>query len=305
MARVMVTGASGFIGGALRARLAQQDVSLICPTRSTAPAAPGWVRIPNDAGRAFWESQCAEVDAVVHLAGIAHTYRSGAEYRKANTEFTRLLAECCRSGGVGRFIFLSTAKVFGERSTIVPFDDDSPTAPQTEYAASKCAAEIALRNVCEDSAMDYVILRPPLVYGPGARGNLRTLVQLVSHRVPLPVAGIDNRRSLLQLDNLVDAICGCITARRDLAASFTLCDATLSTPELVKEIASLLHVKPRLFKMPRGLLNLLGTAVGRRRMVDALTGSFVVRGDRIVVELGWQPPHSLRDGLARMVNNPG
>ena len=308
---IAITGASGFIGRALCARAAsraQPVRALVRDRRRAAAVLPPGVEIVETeletAGVAELTRALAGVEALVHLAGRAHVLDEraadpDAEYRRANVDVTATLAEAAVAGGVGRFVFASTIKVNGESTTPGrPFRPDDPPAPEDAYARSKHAAEVVLGRIAQGTPMLPAILRLPLVYGAHARGNFRRLVDAVAARRWLPFAAIDNRRSLLGLPNLLDAIdaalrpsvvaaTGAGTAGRHV---HLIADAgPVSTPDLVRAIARALGVEPRLIAVPVGVLRLAGGLIGRAGLIDRLTRSLEVDSTSFTRATGWQP----------------
>lgn len=282
---VLVTGATGFVGRAL------------CPALSEA----GWTARP--AGRAEtgdigpetdWRPLLSGVAAVIHLAAHVHAMRrdpadSAAQHDRINRAGTVRLAEQAAAAGVRRFVLLSSVKVHGDRSDR-PLTAADPPAPTDDYGRSKAAAEAALQGHAD--RMETVILRPPLVYGPGVRGNFLSLTRLVDRGWPLPLANIDNRRSLIYLGNLASAICAALDANTGVYLPSDRDD--LSTPDLIRRLAAALGRPARLFPAPPVLLRVAAGAVGRAAAIDRLCGSLTVDG-RLP---GWQPMHGVTDGLA-------
>jgi nucleoside-diphosphate-sugar epimerase len=260
--RVLVTGASGFIGQALcRALGAARHEAVPCNVRH--------------------EVSLARADAVVHLAGIAHRRGVGADdYRRVNVELAANVGRAAAALGL-RMIHMSSVKVHGDESA-APLAERSPFAPADEYARSKVRAEEALRAI---AGLDLAVLRPPLVYGPGVRANFRALLRAVASGLPLPLAGIENRRSFVYVANLCDAVLRLLRAPH--GATYLVSDGeALSTPELCTRLAAALDVRARLFTVPKMLLP------------PALTRSLEVDDRALRNELGWRPPFSVDEGLA-------
>jgi nucleoside-diphosphate-sugar epimerase len=248
-----------------------------------------------------WQAALDGIEVVVHLAARVHVMRDTAgdpfaAFRAVNLDATAQLAEAARRAGVRRFVFLSTAKVHGEETVDRAFSEAQPPQPQGPYAQSKWEAEQALARIA-GTAMQLVVLRPPLVYGPQVRGNFLSLLQAIDRRWPLPLGGIQNRRSLLYVENLVDAIARCV-AHPAASGTFLVNDAQdLSTQELVRALAAGLGVSPRLFTVPRALLLLGGALSGRRGAVARLIGSLQLDSTRIQRALDWSPPHTVAEGI--------
>ena len=295
--RVAVTGADGFIGRALVARLREEGRDVRAITRAThgdlATIEPRQLA-----------SSLRGVDMVFHLAARAHVMGDraadpDAAFRTANVVATGCVARAALDAGVRRFVMASTAKVNGESTQPGrPSRVDDPAAPQDAYARSKWDAEKLLAGIAENTLMSAVVLRLPLVYGPGVRGNFRKLWDAVAQRRWLPFAAIDNRRSLVGLGNLVDAF---IAAMPAPSGTYFVADAeSVSTPQLVRAIAEAQHVEANLAYVPTPLLRLAGALTGRRAAIERLASSLEVDARSFCSTSGWQPRHTLADELARL-----
>jgi nucleoside-diphosphate-sugar epimerase len=306
--RVLVTGATGFVGRHLVDRLARAGLQVRGAVRRPESAAHGgdggaqMVAVGEIGPGTEWDAALEGVDVVVHLAGRAHVMQDRAsdplaEYRRVNLEGTTRLAARASAAGVKRLVFVSSVKVNGEAThgTDAFREDDRP-APLDPYGTSKWEAEQALRGV---AGLETVVVRPPLVYGPGVRANFLRMVQSVARGLPLPVGAVNNRRSLVFVGNLADALRACALHPRAAGETFLVSDgADLSTPELVRAIARHLDRPARLVPFPVPLLRLAGRAAGRGAQVDRLCGSLVVDGSRIRGLLDWRPPFTADQGLA-------
>ena len=276
----------------------------IRPTSAALPADAERVTVDDIGPGTDWRGALAGVDAVVHLAARAHVLRDSSTdahslYRAVNTLGALRLAETAAAAGVRRFVFLSSARVHGDRSTRTPFVESSPLVAQDAYGRSKADAERGLASLARESALEPVIFRPPLVYGPGARGNFARLVALVARGVPLPLGAVRNRRSLVFVGNLVDAIVCALDHPAAPRETFMVSDGEdVSTPELVRRIARALGKPPRLVPVPATLLRLAGLLAGRSDDVARLLDDLVVDSSRIRERLGWRPPFTLDEGLA-------
>lgn len=284
-APVLVTGATGFLGQALCPLLTAHGV----PVRPAGRSETGDIGPDTD-----WRRLLDGVDTVIHLAARAHVMRDRAAdplaaFQRVNTAATAALARAATDAGVKRFIFVSTVKVLGETSDHALTAGD-PAVPQDPYAVSKWQAEQALEK--HAGAFDLVILRPPLVYGPGVRGNFLTLLRAIDRGWPLPLGGIDNRRSLIHLGNLADAIRAALTVAPGVYLPSDRED--LSTPELIRRLAAALARPGRLIAVPPGLLRAGAKIAGRTAALDRLAGSLTVDG----ALPGWAPPHTLAEGFA-------
>jgi nucleoside-diphosphate-sugar epimerase len=305
MTRVLVTGAGGFVGRALLATLARRHPTVAMARRLLGDLPAGVEpRLVGEIGPdTEWDEALAGINTVVHLAARVH--RRGrdtdeAGFRRVNAEGTRRLAETARRRGVRRLIFLSSVKVNGEATAPGrPFRESDAPAPQDAYARSKWAAEEALAEIAGDG-LEVLILRPPLVYGPGVKANMLALLRLCASGVPLPFGGIENRRSLLGLDNLVDAIRAAVGAPAAPGLrTYLLRDGSdLSTADLIRHLCAGLGRTPRLLPLPPALLRLGLGAIGRGEAAERLLGSLTVDDSRFRADFAWQPPVSAADGLA-------
>ncbi len=304
--KVLVTGANGFVGRALCRDLMQHGHELRRAVRNTPGASPpdaASTVVVGDVGPSTdWRAALAGVDAVVHLAAQVHmpedtATNALAEYRRVNVEGTRSLAAAAWRTGVRRLLFLSSAKVHGERS-VRPFTEMDAPQPEDRYAVSKLEAEEALKQTLAGGRTQWTILRPPLVYGPEVRANFLQLVRTVARGVPLPLAAIDNRRSLLYVGNLVDAIRTCLEHAGAGGRMWLVSDGEdLSSPELVRRLARALNRPVRLLLVPVWLLRLAGALSGQTAAADRLVDSLQVDAAAIRNELRWTPPYSVDQGL--------
>lgn len=298
--RIVVTGASGFIGTALSRELLARGHAVRAAVRhSPAPASSGLqhVHVPDISADFNRGALLDDAEAVVHLAAIAHRGASKAELRRVNVDATLRLAEAA-AGRVRRFVFLSSVKVHGEDSGSRAFRESDAPRPEDAYGRSKLAAEQGLRELADRSGLELIVIRPPLVYGPGVKANFLRLLRWVDSGWPLPFGSVDNRRSLINADNLVDAIACCVE-HPAARGSFLVSDAeSVSTPELVSRIARVLNRPARLIATPLALLHLAGFVAGRSGEIRRLTGNLVVDISRASQVLDWRPTHSLDEGLA-------
>ena len=303
---ILVTGATGFVGRALCEALVARGYAVRAATRNpSTPQAAVEPCVVGDIGpHTEWSQALRGADAVVHLAARTHVLHDTVdnplhEYRRSNTEATARLATAAARAGVRRFVYTSSIKVNGERTTAQPYTAEDTPRPEDAYGTTKWEAERALRAVEKHTGMEAVILRPPLVYGPGVKANFLRLMQLVARGVPLPLAAIDNRRSMLYLGNLVDALCLCLSAPDAAGKTYLVSDGRdLSTPDLVRALAQALGVRPRLFAVPVGVLAAGAALFGQRARIDRLTNSLQVDSTPLREELGWQPPYSVEQALA-------
>jgi nucleoside-diphosphate-sugar epimerase len=310
MPTLLLTGATGFVGSQLVHGLRGAGWVVRASLRSGGVALPDGVEpvvVGDLAAAPDLRGALAGVEAVVHLAGRAHVMRetaSGAEaaFRGANVDATRHLALQAAAAGVRRLVFLSSVKVNGERTGDRPFTEADAPAPADAYGRSKWAAERALREVASDSGLEAVVIRPPLVYGPGVKANFLRLLRLVERGVPLPLASVRNRRSLVSVWNLCDLIT--LVASHPAAAgrTFLVSDRhDLSTPGLVRAIAAAMGRPARLYRFPVAILRAAARAVGQRAAVDRLLDSLQVDPGEAERRLGWVPKVGVEEGLRRTV----
>ncbi len=309
--RMLVTGASGFVAAALCKHLIASGHSLIRSGRGVGPASD--LDVGDIGPTTDWTLALAGgADVVIHLAARVHQMRDCArdplqEFRSVNVEGTTGLARKAAEAGVKRFIFLSSIKVCGETTRPgCAFAPDDRPHPQDSYALSKFEAEGALWALGRETGMEIVVIRPPLVYGPGVRGNFPSLVKLAQSGVPLPLGGVRNLRSLLALDNLIDFVALCADRDRSPGASnqvFHVADChAVSTPELLCRIAAAAGGRACLISIPETWLNLGARVLGKASVADRLLGSLVVDGSKAERLLGWCPPTTLDEQLKKMMS---
>ena len=299
--KILVTGANGLVGGALCSVLDQTNVEVVRAVRSS--TTPWEVQVGALNERTDWSEALGQnTDVVVHLAGQVPLTDGavgppGDWYAEVNTLGTANLARRCAQHGVKRFIFVSTVKVLGEGKS-EPYWDTDLALPADAYAVSKWEAEQMLRQISAETGMEVVVLRPPLVYGPGVKGNFQRLMQAIDKRRPLPLGAIQNQRSLIYLGNLIDAIRLCITHPNAAGKAFLVSDGDdVSTPELVRRIAASLGRRPFLLPVPVSWMRRAGRVLGKQAAVDRLLGSLCLDMSTLRDELGWTPPYTMQEGL--------
>ena len=255
-----------------------------------------------------WSAAIAGVDCVIHCAARAHVMHETAgdalaAYRAVNVDGSRRLAEQAAAAGVRRLVYLSSIKVNGEQTALgAPFSFLDTPAPEDAYGISKWEAEQALWDVSAQTGLEVVVVRPPLVYGPGVKGNLARLLKLVRSGVPLPLGAVQNKRSLIGLDNLVDLLIRCVYHPAAAGQTFLVSDGEdLSTPDLLRHMAAAMGRSARLVPVPVPLLRLAGSALGKRAEIDRLVGSLQINSSHTRQVLGWTPPVSIQEGIRRMV----
>ena len=304
--RVLVTGANGFVGRALCRELLRRDRRVRAAIRrDDDPPAGCELRLVGETGPdTDWGEALDGVDAVAHLAARVHVMRESAKdsiaaFRRTNVAGTLRLAEAAALAGVRRFVFLSSVKALGDASPDGPLTEASAAKPQDPYGVSKLETEVGLARLAKEMGLEIVILRPPLVYGPGVKGNFRSLIRLVDRGLPLPLGSVANRRSLLYLGNLVDAIDRCLSHPAAAGRIYLLRDGEdLSTPELVRRLAAALGRRATLVPIPGTVLKQAANCLGRKVEAARLLGSLTVDDRRIRNELDWQPPFTVDQGLA-------
>jgi nucleoside-diphosphate-sugar epimerase len=303
---VVVTGATGFVGRGVRARLAAEGTPVRAVVRSAAQS-PDEVAVGHIDGGTRWVDALAGATAVVHLAARVHVMRDTvtdplAEFRRTNVDGTVALAEQAARTGVRRFVFVSSIKVNGEAGTYRETDRPAPVDP---YGISKLEAEERLRGIERASGMEVTIVRPPLVYGPGVKGNFRALMRLIERGLPLPFGGIRNKRSLVALDNLSDFIAVCVAHPAAARETFFVSDGEdVSTPDLARRLARAMGRPARLIPVPGAFIQAGATLLGRRNVARRLVGSLQLDIGKARTMLGWVPPLTLEEGLRRAANNP-
>ena len=305
MNRILVTGASGFVGRRLLSRLVEAGYTVRATARGTPENSVIGIREWIQADLTDQQLQMADLvkgcRAVIHLAGQAHNIRAGAGYcDRANRQVTLELARAAAAASVERFVYLSTVKVHGEGweddEDRVYSDLDIP-APVDAYAQSKWAAEQALHEVCREYTMDFTVIRTPLIYGPGATANFLALLKLVNSGLPLPLAGIANRRSMIYVDNICDLLASVLESPAAAGRTYLAADTALSTPDLIGYIARALGREPVLFALPLPWLKFSAACIGRRAALDRLVQSLVVDDSEIRHELNWSPPVPLETAM--------
>jgi nucleoside-diphosphate-sugar epimerase/GT2 family glycosyltransferase len=311
--KVFVTGASGFIARAVCAELPLFGFHVLGAVRKLDVAnrvdATQYVEVGNVDENTDWSALLAGVDCIVHLAARVHVMRDTsvaplAEYRRDNVAMTLNLARQAVASGVRRFVFISSIKVNGERTPIgQPFTPEDIPKPEDFYGISKLEAEQALLKLAKETKLEVVIIRPPLVYGPGVKANFQTMVRWLAKGVPLPLGSLDNRRSLVALDNLVSLIVICLHHPAAANQTFLVSDGQdLSVTELLRRTATMLRVRTVLVPVPRSTLKLIAALIGRGEYVKRLTNSLQIDLSKNVQLLNWTPPISVDDALSRVVN---
>ena len=309
--KIHLTGATGFVGQALQAQLylsSHNPFTTVRAKQSDLTSNVNSLVVGDINATTKWSDALHGIDAVVHLAARVHVMHDNvldplAEFRIVNTDGTLNLARQATASGVRRFIYLSSIKVNGEATHHgCPFTPNDLAAPQDPYGISKHEAEVGLRAIARTTGMQVVIIRPTLVYGAGAKGNFKSLMKLVARGLPLPLASIDNRRSLVGIDNLVDFIITCLEHPAAANETFLVSDGEdLSTPDLIRRMARAMDRPARLLPVPKSVLMAAAAMLGKRDMAQRLCGSLQVDISKARTLLGWNPPVSVDEGLRRAV----
>lgn len=307
--RVLVTGASGFIGSASVRMLQVRGYEAIAAVRRQTNNLPDKVRccpIADIEASTDWRAALDNIDTVVHAAARAHIVRDVSaeplkEYRKVNVDGSLRLARQAAEAGVRRLIFISSIKVNGEQTVAgAPFCANSEPAPRDAYGISKLEAEQGLQALAAETGMEVVIIRPPLVYGPGVKANFLSMMRWLDRGIPLPLGAIDNLRSLVALDNLVDLIVTCISHPVAANQVFLASDGEdLSTTELLLRMGMALGKPARLLPIPSTWLERGAALIGRSGFAQRLCGSLQVDIAKTRALLGWSPPVAVSEALAQ------
>lgn len=308
--RILVTGATGFVARTLIPALLERGHTVRAVVRRPDAAMPGivpgvgdLVTIGDIGPATAWGTALEGMDAVVHLAARVHVMRDTvsdplAAFRKVNTAGTRVLAEAAAMAGVKRLVYLSSVKALADESRPEPLSEETTPDPHSPYGISKLEAERALAEVSTRTGLEVVVIRPPLVYGPGVGGNFRTLLRAVNLGVPLPFGALENRRSLIFVGNLANAIQECLTHPQAAGGRFLVHDGRpMSTPELVRAIADALGRPARLLPVPPSWLERGARLARREAVLDRIAGTLVVDDGAIRRALNWRPPYYPAYGL--------
>jgi nucleoside-diphosphate-sugar epimerase len=305
--RVLVTGANGFVGRVVCEKLLKRGYSVRGVVRNQ-PRHLGIeaIRIGNIDRSTDWREALSCVDVVIHLAARVHVMQDDAanpleEFRRVNTAGTEQLARTAAAMGVRRLVYVSTIKVNGEATHgDKRFTEDDAPGPQDPYAVSKWEAEQELHRVAGETGLEVVIVRPPLVYGPGVKGNFAQMMRVVARGFPLPFASVHNLRDLIYVGNLADVLIACVGHPAASGNTYLVSDGEgISTPDLLSQLGRAMGIHARLFHLPPTWLRLAGKIIGRSTQIDRLLSSLQVDSGKIRNELNWKPPYTLQQGLHR------
>lgn len=305
MMKILVTGASGFVGRWLCAELVGQGFTVMAAVREKTLLENCTPVVINDINHTTnWSTALPDVDVVVHLAARVHVMNDNvidplAEFRNVNVDGTFNLARQAAKAGVKRFIFVSSVKVNGEHTEFgKPFTEDDVPNPLDAYGVSKIEAEQGLMKIAQETGMEVVIIRPPLVYGAGVKANFASMMRAVKRGIPLPLGAIHNKRSFVYVGNLVSLIIRCIEHPAATNQVFMVSDGhDLSTTELLRSCAAALRIKPRLLSVPQRLIERCASLLGKQAMAQRLCGNLQVDITKARTMLDWMPPFSVAEGL--------
>lgn len=303
---LLVTGASGFVGQQLCAEIIkrgwQVKAALRMPDRSLKEFESAIIGQLD--GQTNWTESLREVDVVIHLAARVHVMRDDAnnpleEFRRVNVAGTEHLARSAAASGAKRLVYVSSIKVNGEMTgSGSKFSEADAPSPQDPYGVSKCEAEQALHRIARETGLEVVIVRPPLVYGPGVKGNFAQMLKVLTKGIPLPLASVRNLRSLVYVENLVDALIVCASHPAAPGQTYLVSDGEdISTPDLLRQLGAVIGHPACLLPCPLVLLKLAGRLTGKGEQVERLLGSLRVDSSKIRRELNWAPPYTLEQGL--------
>lgn len=306
MERFLVTGANGFLGSNLCRLLKTREfhVTAVMRNADLSIMADDYVLVADINSSTDWSSALINVDVVFHTAARVHIMDDTAsdplaEFRRINTIGTEYLARSAAANGVKRLVYVSSIKVNGEETFGGRnYSEKNVPAPLDPYGISKWEAEQALHRVAKETGLEVVIVRPPLVYGAGVKGNFAQMIRVVERGIPLPLDSVHNQRDLVYLGNLVDALITCATHPAAAGQTYLVNDGeSISTPQLVRGLAKALGKRCLVLPFPIAMIRLLASLLGKSAAVDRLTQSLVIDSSKIRRELKWQPPYTLQQGL--------
>lgn len=305
--RFLVSGANGFVGRAMCDTLIQHGYEVRGAVRRSdviLNSKVSRVTVGEINSQTDWSSALAGVNVVIHLAARVHVMKETSvspldAFRNTNVHGTEHLARSAAAHGVKRFVFVSSIKIIGEETSgghrYTELDTPSPKDP---YGVSKCEAEQALHRIAQETGMEVVIVRPPLVYGAGVKGNFAQMLKVRAKGIPLPLASVSNLRSLIYIGNFVDALVTCATHPAAAGQTYLVSDGEdVSTPDLLRQLGAAMGQPARLLPCPPVLLKMAGRVLGKSEQLERLLGSLQVDSSKIRRDLGWQPPFTLQQGL--------
>ena len=313
--RIFLTGATSFIGRSLVPVLIKQNHSVTCALRQNSADINDFVQTGCTIwyfntldGKTDFRQVLENIDVVIHLAARVHIGKKlendlQGKYMSVNVDGTQNLAEQAVQKKVKRFVFISSIGVNGKSTKACDFfNEENDEKPYSAYTASKFEAEKVLRQLEAEIGLEVVIIRSPLVYGPGVKANFLKMINLVNMGLPLPFAEVNNRRSFIAIDNLVDAIAECAVHEKATGETFFVCDGPpLSTPQLIEKISRALGFKPRLFYFPALFFKYVLILIRRQEIYESLWGNMAVDSSKINQYLGWEPIITADEGIRKTV----
>lgn len=311
-AHILVTGGDGFVGKTLLKELINRDFPVRFSSRQDKKSFldAEYINIADINEQTNWLKALEKINVVIHLAARVHIMHDNAidslaEFRKVNVDGTLRFASQAASAGVKRFIFISSVKVNGEKTLNgIPFKESDIPNPQDAYGISKFEAEQGLLEIAQQTGMEVVIIRPPLIYGPGVKANFASLANIVKHSLPLPLGAIHNKRSFIYVGNLVDCIVKCVEHPAAANQLFLVSDGQdLSTTELLKACGKALNKKVWLIPLPQLLIERMAALLGKKNIAQRLCGNLQVDISRARQLMDWTPPISVTDGLKATFEN--
>lgn len=310
---ILLTGSSGFLGSRVKSVLnTYSNINLATPSHRLIEMSPlPEIATQNHSSNTHWATSLFDQQVIIHTAAQNQVISQSAfersfDFERVNVNGTLNLAIQAALAGAKRFIFISSIKVNGESTKDgAPYTADDIPAPEDDYGVSKFEAEKGLFRIAAQTGLEVVIIRPPVIYGPGARGNFYKLKKIVKTGIPLPLASIKNCRSMVGIDNLVDLIIACIDHPKAANEVFLVSDGhDLSTPEIIRELSVVIGQRSRLFPFPQNLIKAFAVCVGKQGKANRLLGSLQVDIKKTTRLLGWNPPFSFRENLKNCFEHP-
>lgn len=307
--KILITGSNGFLGQYLCQFLAEQNYSILAQTRKAQTFAHLSISNINfDLNDNLDSVDLSQIEVIIHCAGRAHVMNETAvspleAYRQTNVQGTLNLAKKAMQNGVKRFIYLSSIKVNGEETRETSFKPDDLFKSNDPYGVSKYEAEQALLKLSEQTGLEVVIIRPVLIYGPHVKANFKNMINLANKKIPLPIGCLDNKRSIVSVYNLADLIEVCLTHPNAKNEIFLVSDQDdISVKQLFEKLAHYQNNKLMILPIPKKLISLLATLVGKGAMASRLCSELVVDTSKNTALLDWRAPYSVDDSLARIFN---